>query len=92
MRFEWDEEKNKANVRNHKIDFVDVPSVFNAPMLIEPDERGDYGENRWIGIGFLRSIVVVVVFTEPRQDTVRIISARKANKYERKRYGQALKN
>ena len=61
-------------------------------MLVELDEREDYGEDRLIGIGILRNIVVVVVFTEPQQDTIRIISARKANKYERKRYEQALTN
>ncbi len=92
MRFEWDEEKNTVNIRNHKIDFADVPSIFNGPMLVELDEREDYGEDRWIGIGILRNIVAVVVFTEPWQDTIRIISARKANKYERKRYEQALTN
>ncbi|MBF0204744.1 MAG: BrnT family toxin, partial [Desulfamplus sp.] len=39
---------------------------------------------RWIGLGLLYSIVVVVVFTEPRNDTIRIISARKANRKEQK--------
>jgi len=92
MRFEWDEEKNTVNIRNHKIDFADVLPIFNSPMLVELDEREDYGEDRWIGIGILRNIVAVVVFTEPRQDTIRIISARKANKHERKRYEQALTN
>ena len=92
MRFEWDEEKNAVNIRNHKIDFADVPPIFNRPMLVELDEREDYGEDRWIGIGILRNIVAVVVFTEPSQDTIRIISARKANKHERKRYEQALTN
>lgn len=92
MRFEWDEEKNAGNIRKHNIDFADVPSVFNGPMLVELDEREDYGEERWIGIGFLRNIVAVVVFAEPRQDTIRIISARKANKYERKKYERALTN
>ncbi|MBC8264509.1 MAG: BrnT family toxin [Anaerolineales bacterium] len=92
MRFEWDEEKNAVNIHNHKIDFADVPPIFNSPMLVELDEREDYGEDRWIGIGILRNIVAVVVFTEPRQDTIRIISARKANKHERKRYEQALTN
>ncbi len=92
MRFEWDEEKNAVNIYNHKIGFADVPPIFNNPMLVELDEREDYGEDRWIGIGILRNIVAVVVFTEPRQDTIRIISARKANKHERKRYEQALTN
>jgi len=91
MRFEWDEDKNRANIQKHKIDFADVPAVFNAPMLVELDEREDYGEERWIGMGFLRDIVVVA-FTESRQDTIRIISARKVSNHERKRYEQALTN
>jgi len=92
MRFEWDEDKNRANIQKHKIDFADVPAVFNDPMLVELDEREDYGEERWIGMGFLRDIVVVVVFAQRRQDTIRIISARKVSKHERKRYEQALTN
>ena len=87
MRFKWDESKNAANIRKHKIDFCDVPSVFDAPLLVQYDDRQDYGEDRWIGIGTLRGItVVVVVFTERDADTIRIISARKANRYERKQY------
>jgi uncharacterized protein (DUF4415 family) len=45
MKFEWDEEKNAANIRKHKIDFSDVPSVFSGPMLIELDERLDSERN-----------------------------------------------
>ena len=92
MRFEWDRTKNKTNIRDHKIDFSDAPRIFNGPMLVELDDREDYGEDRSTGIGLLRNIVVVVVFTEPRQDTIRIISVRKANKHERTRYEQALGN
>jgi len=91
MRFEWDESKNAANIRKHKIDFCDVPSVFEAPLLIAYDARQDYGEDRWIGIGTLRSItVVVVIFTERATDTIRIISARRANRYERKQYEEFI--
>lgn len=86
MRFEWDENKNAINIRKHKIDFADVPVVFEGPMLIDYDDRQDYGEDRWIGIGLLRSIVVVVVFTERGRDTIRIVSARKANRNECERY------
>ena len=92
MRFEWDERKNRANVRNHGIDFVDVPLVFNGLMLVELDEREEYGEDRWIGLGLLRNVVVVVVFAEPRPDTIRIISARKANGYEQRGFEKALRN
>jgi uncharacterized protein len=59
-------------------------------MSIEEDERFDYGEERWLGIGFLRNGVAVVVWTERQRDVIRIISARKANRYERKRFEQYL--
>ncbi len=88
MQFEWDEEKNLENIRKHKIDFADVPGMFSSPMLINLDEREEYGETRWIGIGLLRNLVAVVVYTERGQYTIRIISARKANRNERKRYSE----
>jgi hypothetical protein len=40
-------------IGDHRIDFADVPAVFNGPMLIELDDRQDYGEERWIGLGLL---------------------------------------
>ena len=86
MPFEWDADKNRENIRKHGIDFVDVPEMFSGPMLVDLDDRFDYGEERLIGIGLLRSIVAVVVFTERISDVIRIISARKATKYERQRY------
>ena len=49
MLFEWDEDKNRANIQRHKIDFADAPAVFSGPMLVELDEREDYGGQRWIG-------------------------------------------
>jgi uncharacterized DUF497 family protein len=90
MQFEWDEAKNLENIRKHRIDFADVPDMFDGSMLIELDERTDYGEDRWIGIGFLRNGVAVVVWTERQGDVIRIISARKANRYERQRFEQYL--
>jgi uncharacterized DUF497 family protein len=90
MRFAWDDVKNEINIRDHKIDFADVPPVFSGPMLVELDERLDYGEDRWIGIGLLRGMSVVVVFTERQRNTIRIISARKANKYERQKLAKAI--
>ena len=93
MKFEWDEEKNKTNIRKHGLDFADAPEIFDGPMLVRLDTRQDYGEDRWIGIGFLRNRVVVVVYVE-RDDgeTIRIISLRKALKYERKQFEQELAN
>lgn len=90
MQFEWDEAKNLENIRKHQIDFTDVPEMFESQMLIELDDRIDYGEDRWIGIGFLRNGVAVVVWAERQHNLIRIISARRANRYERKRFEQYL--
>lgn len=90
MKFDWDENKNLSNIAKHRLSFVDVSPVFDGPMLVELDTREDYGEDRWIGIGFIRNIVVAVVFTEPDADTIRIISARKANKHEQSKFEQWL--
>lgn len=92
MRFDWDPQKNQANIAKHELDFADTPKVFRLPLRISLDERQDYGEERWVGLGILDGRVVVVVFTEPDQQTLRIISLRKALPYERKRYEQYLKN
>lgn len=90
MEFEWDEAKNLENIRKHEIDFADVPAMFDGEMLIELDDRFDYGENRWFGIGFLGSGIAVVVWTERQNNVIRIISARRANRHEQKRFEQHL--
>ncbi len=46
MRFEWDEQKRKTNIRKHGFDFRDAWKVFNSPLLVGPDDRYDYGEER----------------------------------------------
>ncbi len=91
MRFDWDEAKNAINIRKHGIDFADVTGMFSHPMLTLLDEREDYGEVRWIGIGWIQHLVGVVVYVERHDDTIRIISARKATKSEVRRYEQRLK-
>lgn len=48
MVYEWDEAKNRLNIRKHGIDFLDVPSMFPHPMVLFLDEREEYGEDRWI--------------------------------------------
>jgi len=77
MKFEWDDSKNKSNLVKHGFDFADAFRIFNLPMVVELDERDDYGEDRCIGIGLLDGRVVVVVYTEPDEETVRIISRAK---------------
>ena len=92
MKFEWDEQKNRTNIQKHGFDFADAHEIFDLPMLVAPDPREDYGEVRFIGVGFLRQRVVVIVFAEPEDDTIRVISLRKAFKHERERFAGFLKN
>ncbi len=85
MHFEWDERKRHRNLRAHGIDFVDVPAVFEGPTLTYEDTRFDYGEPRFITVGLLGGLVILVAHTET-DDTIRIIHARKANKKTTARY------
>ena len=92
MHFEWDARKNQANIQKHGLDFADAWEIFRSPMLVALDEREDYAEDRWIGIGLLGSRVVVVVYTERDTETIRIISLRKALSHERTRYEQTIRD
>ncbi len=92
MKFEWDIQKNETNIVKHGFDFTDAQGMFALPMLVDPDERKDYGEERWKGIGLSGGRVAVVIYIEPDDETIRIISLRKALSYERKQYEQYIKN
>lgn len=86
MEFEWDEAKNTACFVKRGFDFAyAAKAFFDADRLIEADERQSYGEDRYQMIGTIEGRVFVVVYT-PRQDAIRIISARKANQREVKHY------
>ncbi|MCX6146001.1 MAG: BrnT family toxin [Candidatus Kapabacteria bacterium] len=89
--FDWDSDKNLSNISKHSIDFNDIPKVFENEMLIKKDLRQDYGEDRLIGLGILLDLVIVVVWTL-RNNKIRIISARQANKNEREIYYDKIKN
>lgn len=92
MYFEWDEEKRKANLRKHGIDFRDVEDMFRHPMLTVRDERVEYGEERWVSVGWIKSVTGVVIYTEQIGDVIRVISARKATSQEVRRYVQRFEN
>lgn len=95
MNLEWDDAKNELNIRKHGFDFADARSVILGPLpfYARLDTRDDYGEDRWQGVGMLdATVVVVIVFTEPATNVVRIISMRKATKEERKLYEKRVKN
>jgi len=92
MKFEWDEQKNQANIKKHGMNFADAHKVFEYPMLVNLDDRQDYREDRWIGVGLMDMRVVVIVFTEPDENTIRVVSFRKATSDERKRYERAYQD
>lgn len=89
MEFEWSESKAALNVRKHGVAFEDAAYVFLDPQRLEAvDDRADYGEERWLTIGWVGPAILVVVHTLRGRDgdIVRIISARKANATERATY------
>jgi uncharacterized DUF497 family protein len=61
-----------------------------VPSYLELDDRFDYGEDRWFGIGFLGLGIAVVVWTERKNNIIRIISARRANRHEQRKFAQYL--
>jgi len=92
VRFEWDENKRRVNIVKHKVDFADVAEMFQGPMMVRSDLTNDYGEDRQIGYGVIKNRVMVLVFTEPKPDIIRVISLRKASKYEQEKFEKALRN
>lgn len=88
MNFEWDAEKAQTNVEKHGVRFEVAAAVFLDPSRITAtDDRFDYGEERLVTLGRTHDGILVVVTTErDHGQTIRIISARKANKRERSKY------
>ncbi len=91
MDFEWDEEKNKTNIDKHGIVFEEAAMIFRGITLTEIDIRRDYGEMREISIGSLPGQAVIVVAHTDRSGVTRIISARSANRAERRKYDDYCK-
>ena len=89
--FEWDDEKDEANRKKHKVGFDEAKTVFNDPYAITmPDEEHATNESRYIDIGLSsKGQLLVVVYTE-RETTIRLISSRKATKWERRVYEEGI--
>ena len=86
MRFIWDPTKSDDNVQKHGIDFSEQRTgCSDGPMLVALDDREEYREDRWVGLGFLDGRAVKIVFTEPDDETIRIVSLRKALRREEQR-------
>jgi uncharacterized protein len=87
MDFEWDSQKRLENVKKHDVDFLDAALVFSGSFVAEIDDRFDYGEIRYRAIGEAIGLVITVIYVR-RDDAIRIISARKASKHERRKHSE----
>jgi uncharacterized DUF497 family protein len=94
MNFDWDNNKNQSNITKHGISFEEAIAIFDDPNILSyEDTRFNYGETRFISIGQItfvtqeKTVIIVVIHTQ-RNQTTRLISVRKANERERKRYEQ----
>jgi len=85
----WDPEKAILNKRKHEVDFEEAATVFRDPLLmVQPDVEHSQEEERWLALGkSFRQLLLVVVHTDDDR-TIRLISARKAEPRERRRYEQ----
>jgi len=90
LDFEWDEAKNAANIKNHGIDFLDAALIFENPTIEAIDDRGDYGEVRYNALGLSGEMVLHVVYTWRGENTIRLISARRANRHDAKKYYRTI--
>jgi uncharacterized DUF497 family protein len=89
LRFEWDGSKAAANVRKHGVSFDEAQTVFADDlgiMIPDPDHSDD--EERLVLVGMSRSSQMLVVCYAERDDTIRLISARRATRAERGKYEQ----
>jgi len=89
MKITCDPNKREITMSDRGIDFTDAALVFSGTTLDFQDDRKDYGEPRIISVGYLQNRMMVVVWT-PRGDSRHIISMRKANEREQKRFRQRL--
>jgi uncharacterized DUF497 family protein len=85
MEFTWDPDKRLANLRKLGLDFADAELSFSSHTLTRPDQRFDYGEERFSTMCLLKGEVVVIAHTET-EDEIRVISMRKAKRHEREKY------
>jgi len=90
VRFDWDETKNAINLRKHGVDFNTASLVFDDPLHLPVKDREVDGEVRWQTVGMADGVLLLLVVhtfeDEDEAEVIRIISARKADAHERRRY------
>lgn len=89
VRYVFDPGKDTVNREKHGVSLAVAEILFAGPHLSLPDDRFDYGEVRMVAFGLIEERLFVCVYRD-RSDERRVISLRKANPREVKRYGQEL--
>lgn len=87
-RFEWDENKNRTNRAKHGVSFETATQIFEDPNLITRRDRNIEGEQRWHTIGYAGGVLTVAhtVHESAPDEVIRLISARRATRGEKKLY------
>jgi uncharacterized DUF497 family protein len=85
-KFQWDDAKAAFNFARHGVTFEAARGVFNNPFGLDwLDESENYREDRFVVIGMSEGRLLIVAYTM-RGETIRIVSARRADPFERRRY------
>lgn len=91
MKFEWDPQKEKTNQKKHGVSFDEAVDAISCELVVVLKEDSESGEERYVYLGMCKKLnILVVVVAYPDEQITRIISARKANKRERKFYEAQL--
>ncbi|OYW81618.1 MAG: hypothetical protein B7Z26_04850 [Asticcacaulis sp. 32-58-5] len=85
MRFQWNETKRQAVIKERQVDILYAALIFEGDVLTRVDDRKDYGEERLISMGMVDEEVFVVVYTL-RDDEIRLITAWKGGRLEQEQY------
>ena len=88
MDFEWDSAKNETNLHKHSIDFEAAKTIWDGPVVTLQSSQPHHREIRHLAIGLYKGREITVVYTR-RNESIRIISARRARKNERELYWQS---
>ncbi len=95
MKFTWDAQKAAANIKKHRVSFELAARIFADPFAVTYQDRIENGEYRWQTTGQVNGCLILIVAhtLEENNNTeiIRIISARRADSKERKRYEQTIR-
>lgn len=92
LQFQWDENKNEANIEKHDLAFEEAHLIFEEIEFTRVNLHQVQGETRFFTLGTLEGLVVVLIWSRPQPHTIRVISLRKATSHERILYQNFLQD